>query len=56
MKNRTVNSIVQKSATPHMYDNFKTSKIGKTWHFIENSRKQTKINFFATASYNKDSK
>jgi hypothetical protein len=34
MKNRALKSAVQISATPHMYCNLKTSKMGKTWHFI----------------------
>jgi hypothetical protein len=34
MKNNAQKSAVQISATPNKYCNLKTSKMGKTWHFI----------------------
>jgi hypothetical protein len=41
-KNLALNSNVQISGTPHMYCNLKTSKMGKTWHFINSYSKKTK--------------
>jgi hypothetical protein len=34
MKNCALKSAAQISATPNKYSNLKTSKMGKTWHFI----------------------
>ncbi len=46
MKNKTVNSNVQKSATPHMYCNFKTSKWVKLGTlFLENVNLNSKLYF-----------
>jgi hypothetical protein len=37
MKNHALKSAAQFSATPNKYCNLKTSKMGKTWHFIFSS-------------------
>ena len=44
MKIRALNS--SESATPQLYYNFKTSKMSKTWYFIENSRDESKNKTF----------
>jgi hypothetical protein len=46
MKNRALKSAPQISATPNKYCNLKTSKMGKTWHFIFATVDTLKQNFF----------
>ena len=38
-----VKSVLQKTATPYVATNFKTSKMGKTWYFIKNFRRMTSV-------------
>ena len=40
---------MQKSATPHMYDNFKTSKMGKLDTLLKTPESKLKENSLATA-------
>jgi hypothetical protein len=54
MKNWALKSDAQISATPNKYCNLKSSKMGKTWHFILHYSRYTKTNSLSTSRPQKE--
>jgi hypothetical protein len=53
MKNHATKSAVLISATPNKFCNFKTPKMGKTWHFIYDTVDTLKQTFLLQKGHKK---